>query len=131
MHRLLTRHKSTRIVWVAGVSVQTVAEGIVVLHAAPRVGPAQSRTRVDALLRDTRLAGVALSVGDALGPAARHGITLVAEEARTHGHTAVLLALGVGATRRGDARIGGYRIYGWFCRENERERWSVFSPVSG
>ena len=120
MRRSLTRHQSARFVRVAGVAVQTVAEGIVVLHPAARVGTAQTRTRVDTLLSDARLAGGTLGVCDALGPAAGHGVALVAGQARADGHVTGVLALGVGAARRGKARVGRYRVLWRCCGRRQR-----------
>ena len=91
-----------------------------VLHPTTRVGAAQAGARVDALLRDAGLAGGALGVRDALGPAAGHRVALVASQARADGHLAVVFALSVSAAWRGDAWIGGNRLPRWFCGERQR-----------
>ena len=114
---VLTRHRPARFVRVAGVVVQAVAQRVVVLHAAARVGSAQSGARVDALLRHTGLAGGTLGVRDTLWPAAGRRVALVAGQAAAHGHVAVVLALGVGTARRRHARVGGNGLPRRRCKE--------------
>ena len=73
---------------------------------AVSVDTAHTLARVDTLLARARLAQTALGVGDTLGPAAQRGVAVVAGQARAHGRSLALRALGVRTARRGNARVG-------------------------
>ena len=114
---LRTWYQATSLVGVAGVSLDAMADGVVVQDLALGVGSAHSRARVDAFLMRTRLVERAVIVGGALRTTADDRVALVLRNAAADRHARVVATLCVRAARRWLTGLG-LRL------ENSWSRWT-------
>lgn len=82
-------------------SLGTTAIGNVVKDLTNRIGATNSGTGIDTLVADTSSASIAVRVQNTLGTAAGVRVTVIFRQTRTYS----VVALGVGATRRGVTRV--------------------------
>ena len=90
---------------IASVSWVTLADGIMVGSCAVGVATTDTRTRVPALLADTSLIPWALSIDHTLWLALNVRIAYVVSNAFARSCIISLLAVSIGSTRRGVARL--------------------------